>query len=301
MLKSALLSAVALATVSTAATAQDTIRVDDVVVSARSQDELMRDFMADIAPPERSLQTARFFREVCVGVINLNRPAAQAIADRISQTALDIGLEPGQPGCRPNILVVATSDGDALAKGLVEQERRFFDPGGSGMIRTSEALGRFTDGGQAIRWWHVATPVDARTGQRASRLPGEGPPVVTGGASRLRTELRHDIDRVMVILDLSKLSHLNFVQVADYAAMVSFSQVDDVTDFSGYPSILSLLQGNTNVPGLTEWDLEYLTALYSARLNQPVRLHQQTEMMTLIRKARDKAHAQDTAAKDTVD
>lgn len=291
MLKSSVLTALAAMALGGQSTAQEVTQVDDVVVSARSQDELMRDFIEDIAPPEHSLQTARFYREVCVGGINLNPAAAQAIADRVSQNALDVGLEPGQPGCRPNILVVATNDGNALAKGLVERKRRFFDPGGSGMTRSNQALNRFTDGSQAIRWWHVATPVDARTGQRAARLPGEQAPVVTGGASRLRTELRHDIDRVMVVLDLSKLEDLNFTQVSDYVSMVSFAQVDDAADFSGYPSVLTLLAGNPEVRGLTEWDREYLTSLYNARLNQPIRLQQQNEMMSLIRQARDKAHA----------
>lgn len=266
---------------------QETTRIDDIVVSARRDADQIRSFLDDISLPERSLNTARFFQKVCVGVINLRQDAAQLIADRVSLVAEEVGLEAGEPGCAPNILVIASNDGAGLARGMVQRSRRAFDPGGSGMVRNRSALQAFQSGDSAIRWWHVAVPVDAHTGQRAVRLPGEDAPVVTGSNSRLRSELRHDIARVIVVVDISKLDGLHFEQVADYVSMVSLSQVDAGGNFEGYDSILSLLADNPQVQQLTEWDEAYLKALYSAELNQVAKSHQQGEIARLMETVRE--------------
>ncbi|WP_297803761.1 hypothetical protein [uncultured Brevundimonas sp.] len=266
---------------------QEPSRVDDVVVTARSPEEQIRNFLEDISLPERSLQTARFYREICVGVINLNPVAAQAMIDRVSEIGGALDLRPGQPGCRPNILIVAADNGDAAANGIVDQRESFFRPDGIHMVRSLQALDQFKNGGAPIRWWHVAVPVDSRTGRRAVRMGGEAAPIVTGSASRLRSELRTDMDRVMVILDTSKLRGYSFRQIADYAAVVAFSQVDASADFSQYDSVLSLFSGDRQVAGLTQWDLEYLQALYAARLNQPAKLHQREEINLLMRRLQE--------------
>ncbi len=266
--------------------AQDATRIDDIVVNARRDADQIRSFLDDISLPERSLNTARFFEKVCVGVVNLRPDAAQLIADRVSLIAEEIGLQAGEPGCTPNILVIAANDGAGLARGLVQRSRRAFDPGGSGMVRNRSALQAFQSGDAAIRWWHVAVPVDAHTGNLAVRLPGEDAPVVTGSNSRLRSELRHDIARVIVIVDISKLDGLHFGQVADYVSMVSLSQVDAGGNFEGYDSILSLLADNPQVQSLTEWDEAYLKALYSAELNQVSKSHQRGEIARLMEAAR---------------
>jgi len=270
----------------TPASEQEMARIDDIVVTARRDAEQIRSFLHDVSLPEGNLNTARFFRNVCVGVINLRPDAAQLVADRVSQAAMDVGLTAGEPGCAPNILVIATNDGAALARGLVQRKRLAFDPGGTGMVRNRRALEAFQSGNAAIRWWHVAVPTDSHTGQIAVRLPGEDAPVITGVTSRLRTELRHDISRVIVILDMSKLEGLHFGQVADYVSMVSLSQVDAGGNFTGYDSILSLLADNRQVQGLTEWDQAYLHALYSAELNQVPKSRQQGEIANLMQRAR---------------
>lgn len=266
---------------------QDMTRVDDIVVSARSDADHIRSFLDDISLPERSLNTARFFQKVCVGVVNLRPDAAQLIADRVSFVAEEIGLKAGEPGCTPNILVIASNDGRGLAQGLVRRSRRAFDPGASGMVRSRRALQVFQTGDAPIRWWHVSVPIDAHTGSLAVRQPGEDAPVVTGSNSRLRSELRHDIARVIVIVDLSKLDAMHFGQVADYVSMVSLSQVDADGDFEGYDSILSLLSDNRQIQGLTEWDEAYLKALYSAELNQVAKSHQQGEIARLMEAVRN--------------
>ena len=256
--------------------------VDDVVVSARPLEQQVRSFLDDLTTPEANLRIARFQNNICVGAVNMRGQTAQYVVDRISQIGLDIGLEPGEPGCSPNILVIASQDGTALAESMVQARPVVFRPGGSQMNRNRNALARFQESDAAIRWWHVSVPMDNHTGQIAVRLPGdEDAPFTTGSAARLRTEIRNDISRVIVILDFNKLEGLNMTQVADFAAMVSFSQVDLDGDFSAYDSILALPSDKTQT-GITEWDLAYLRALYSAELTATQKSQQIGEIARLM-------------------
>ena len=79
--------------------------VDEVIVRGRRLEDIeddlriyIRDFIGEVVarPPGRGF--ARWDRDVCIGVLNLQANAAQYIVDRISSLALDVGLEPGEPG-----------------------------------------------------------------------------------------------------------------------------------------------------------------------------------------------------------
>lgn len=277
--------ALALAGVLAAQTPQnvpsDPTAVDDVVVSARPLDRQISTFLDDVVVPDRNLRVARFNRNICVGAVNMRGEMGQYIVDRVSQIGMDIGLEPGDPGCAPNILIIASQDGAALAKGMVDARPRIFNPGGTGMTRTRAALARFQASDLGIRWWHVAMPVDSRTGQIAVRLPGEDAPTASGANSRLRSDIRNDINRAIIIVDFEKMAGMNATQVADFAAMVALSQVDLDSDFSGYDSILSLMS-DRQFEGISEWDMAYLRALYSAELTGVSKNQQMGEIARLM-------------------
>lgn len=275
-------------------------QVDDIVVAGRPVGEQIRSFLDDVALPDPNLRVARFHNNVCVGAVNMRGEMAQYVVDRISDVGDAIGLEVSGPGCKPNVLVIAADDGAAFAKGLVDSRRRAFVPGGSGMVRTYAALDRFQNTDAGIRWWHVSMPVDARSGAIATRLPGEDPPFVTGAGSRLRSEIRNDINRVIIILDFNKLQGLNSRQIADFAAMVAFSQVDLDSDFSGYDSILSLMS-DREYEGMSEWDMAYLKALYSAELTGVSKTQQRGEIAALMERAQVGPRARRKAVDAAVD
>lgn len=265
--------------------------LEDVVVQGRRLDERVRGFIDEVAAAPVGRGPARWRDNICVGVANLRGDAAQYLADRVSEVALDIGLEPGEPGCSPNILIIGSDDGAAMARGLVEARRNVFWPGGSGMTRSRAALEAFQAGEQPVRWWHIAVPTDDQTNQIAVRLPGESPPVIGRTTSgRLRTTIRNDLNRVVIIVDIAKAEGLDMRQIADYAAMVAFSQIDPDADTRDYDSILNLFHERAK-PGLTEWDLAYLQALYAAELNQSAASHQTGEVQRLM--SRDQRRAQD--------
>ncbi|WP_421732019.1 hypothetical protein [Brevundimonas sp.] len=98
---------------------QEPVRLEDIDVVGKSPDRLIRDFANEVAAPNPGRGIARWDNAVCIGAANLQHEAAQYIVDRVSTVAEDLGLSPGLPGCRPNVLIIATNEPSALATELV--------------------------------------------------------------------------------------------------------------------------------------------------------------------------------------
>jgi hypothetical protein len=247
--------------------AQEPTTLEDVVIEGVRLRDLVRDFVGEVAAPAGDRGPARWNGPVCIGVVNLRSEAAQYIVDRTSDVARELGLNAGEPGCRPNVLIVAVTDGRAVADAIVEARPRAFNPGGSGMTRSRRALATFRTSEAPIRWWHVSAPIDSETGDLATRLPGEAPPVIAiSRASRLRTDIRDDLLKAIIIVDMDKVTGLSFPQLADYCALVALSQVDPEANVAAFDTVLNVFS-DPATPGLTSWDMDYLNALYSAEQN----------------------------------
>ena len=255
----------------TPAPAQEAAQVDDVVVQGRRLENLVSDFVKETSAPSRGRGLARWQGRICIGVVNIQADLAQHIADRVSQVAMDLGVTPGDPGCRADVVIVFTDDGRGLATQLAEEHRRAFQSGVSGLDRGSVAFADFAEAERPVRWWHVSMPVNAETGQRAIRLPSDvdnqgnpaAPVIGVFAASRLTSQIRDDMRKAMVIVDIDDIGEVNLAQLADYIAFVSLAQVDPKADFSAYDTILNLFDQRAAAPdGLTEWDRSYLTTLY---------------------------------------
>lgn len=279
-----------------AATQDQAVRLEDIQVSGRRLDSLIEDFVGEVAAPNRGRGIARWDRSVCVGAVNLRQEAAQYLVDRVSTVAEDLGLDPGNPGCTPNILIVATADGDAFAQALVEKQRRALRMGGSGMDRGAAALRDFQETTRPVRWWQVSMPVDSETGQQAVRIPGEcqgsctspmdsAPVVKVSFASRLSTQIVDNIFRAIVIVDVDQIGSVDINQLADYIAMVSLAQIDPKADTSAYSSILNVFADNSVAGSLTEWDKAYLNGLYDAKRSQQNLRAGTSEIEASIRRA----------------
>jgi len=259
--------------------AEAPVQLEDVEVTGASLDSLIRSFVNGVAAPNRRRGLARWEDRICVGVANLRAEPAQYIVDRISTVAEDIGLTPGEPGCAPTIIIVASSDPSGLAESLVRERRRAFRMGGTGMDRGGVALRDFVASQAPVRWWQVALPVDSETGLRAVRIPGEcndpcqkpedyAPIISVFSASRLTTQIVDNLTRAIVILDINQVGQVSIEQLADYVAMVSLAQIDPEADTGRYASILNVFDRPDTAPGLTDWDRAYLTGLYGAERNR---------------------------------
>jgi hypothetical protein len=258
---------------------------DEVVVRGRRLEEIeadlrihIRDFIGEVVvtPPGRGF--ARWSQRVCVGVHNLEESAAQYVVDRISRLALEVGLEPGEPGCKPDVNIVFATNAKETAAAMVENDRSGFMPvaGRAGMDLGRVALEEFTESDRAVRWWHVSLPVDARTGGAAIEInkhcstggartvpSAHCPPTVNvAGPSRLHNGTRDDLVSVIILVDATQLKGTTWQQLGDYLAVVSLAQIDPNTNPSSFDSILNLFTNPRAYSGLTDWDRSYMRALY---------------------------------------
>lgn len=251
-------------------TEPETTEVAPVTIEGRRLVDQVRDFVGEVAEAPRGRQLARWDGRVCVGTVNMEARYGQFMIDRVVETALSVGLDSGEPGCRPDVLIIATEDGDRLAGDLVNDSPFGFRPARGGTDFGSAALRRFQSSGAAVRWWHVSMPVSVDTGEVAVRLDGEEPPSLrVRGASRLSANVRDDLKRVVIILDVSQIGVIPFGALSDYVAMVALAQVDPEADTSPYPTVLNLFadraEGVEGPSALTDWDRDYLRGLYAAQ------------------------------------
>lgn len=290
----AALASLALAAAQPAAQAAEPppTEVEGVVVQGGQVEEAVRAFVEDVAAAPRGRNRARWDGRVCIGVVNLAPRYAQAMIDQISAVSLAVGLDVGEPGCRPHVLILADSDGDALASRLVADEGRVFRPdiGASNLGR--DALEAFQTSGAPVRWWAVSETVLADSGASASGA------VRVRGASRLRSNVREDLRRIIVILDTSRIGTVGFTGLSEYVAMVALAQVDPDVDATAYPTILNLFAGGAPDPNarMTQWDLDYLRALYATRGDSGRRSGEADALVAeILRQGRAEAAGEDEA------
>jgi len=259
-----------------AAASSGSQEIENVIVRGRRMSEIEDDLRIEIGkfinevvvvPTGRGF--ARWQSGVCVGVHNLERTAAQYVVDRISALALEVGLAPGEPGCNPEVIVIFTTDGKETASYIVENREDVLRPtGDGGQHRGLAGLKEFAESDRAIRWWHLSMPVDARTGRPTIRReagsadPLDNPTVRVDGPSRIHSGIRDAMQRVIIIVDSSKLTGTTWQQLGDYLAVVSLAQIDLETDPTAFDSILNLFSNPKAYSGLTDWDRSYVHALY---------------------------------------
>jgi hypothetical protein len=253
---------------------------DEVIVRGRRMSDIKSDlrievdkFVTQVAAPASERGYARWHRRVCISIQNLERDAAQYLVDRISRLAADVGLEPGEPGCDPNVRIIFTTDGKEAARRLVVEHPGVLRPTPEGGMQAGlEAMHEFAESDKPVRWWHVSVPVDARLGNPAQRMPGQALSpsleqqhwVTVEGPSRIHSGLRDDLLYAIIIVDGPKLQGkgTTWEQLGDYLAFVSLAQIDLTAQPSGFDSILNLFSNPKAYSGLTDWDRSYIHALY---------------------------------------
>lgn len=249
---------------------------DEIIVRGRRLEDIeadlrihVHDFIGEVVrtPPGRGF--ARWHSSVCVGVHNLDNGAAQYIADRISRLALDVGLEPGEPGCQPDVNIVFATNARETASAMVENWRVFMPVGGhAGTDLGRGALTDFAESERAVRWWHVSLPADARTGapaietSKACGQPHCYPVMPVAGPSRIHDGTRDDLLYVIIVVDATQLKGTTWQQLGDYLAVVSLAQIDPDSNPADFDTILNLFTNPAAYSGLTDWDRTYVRALY---------------------------------------
>ena len=292
------------------ATEEAPVRLEDVEVTGRSLESMINNFVASVAAPNPNRSLARWREGVCIGAASFEPETAQYLVDRVSTVASDLGLRAGAPGCSPNVLIVAAADADAFSQALVERHERVMRVGGTGMDRGRAALREFQASDRPVRWWQVSMPVNADTGERAVRLPGEcqgscggadaggsvysfAPVTNVFAASRLSTQIVDDIFRTVVVVDARQLADVQIQQLADYVAMVTFAQIDPQADTRGYATILNVFDEPDSAASLTEWDKAYLAGLYNTQRTRKNLSSARSEIASSIQRAHERLRTEE--------
>ncbi len=256
------------------AMAQESPPEEEVVVRAEGVEEAVRAFVGAVTVEAgRTDQIAVWDGRLCIGVMGMRGPQAQAVIDRIATRADALSIDLGEPGCPPNLLIIFTTDSDAVARVLVEEYRRALAYYSSeGTTRGRTALDDFAETPRPVRWWHVSAAAD-ETGSVAVRRGIGGPPMVrtAAGGSRIENPTQQVFTRAIIVVDSTRVAGMRVDSLADYVSMAALAQLDPAADTSAYPTILNAFSNGSpgNVPlALTEWDLAYLEGLYTSDSNR---------------------------------
>jgi len=245
--------------------------VEGVVVTAAPR-ETISEFIREIAEPaRRGGKLARWNRTICPATLGLQRKYAQYMNDRLAAVAIESGLKVGRPGCRPDILIIVSSETEKLLAEMAEDHKDLFAVRRWSYERTSsggsQSFESFIQSERPVRWWHVAEEVPAD-----GRGFGSDDKTVRVEATRLRSTMREDFAFVIIVVDARQAEGVGYQAIADYVAMVSLAQLNPDVNSTQVPTILNLFErkGTPEAPtGLTDWDKAYLRSLYGTRADAP--------------------------------
>lgn len=248
------------------ASAQESGEPEDpgiVVQGQREQRKKIREFLGALAPGHRSDQIGQFRHDACPVALGLGEQLDKAITRRIRQVAVSAGVPLAKPDCRPNVMVLFAPDKKEFVEALYKAHPGVF--GG----RSARQMRRLADEPGPATAWHVESRMnedgspmsqDAETGVLYSES--------SNGASRLRSPTVPHFLGAILVIERNVLGGLATTQVADYAAMRVFADIDPRRLPEGADTILSVLEdarveGGPIALSLTRWDLSFLKSLYA--------------------------------------
>lgn len=250
--------------------AQSDPLTSDIVVTGATREQA-QEFVSQLAvAPAADDQLGRWNDFVCVGVAGLPARQGQFIADRVAQRAFSVGLQPGAPGCAPNVSIVVAPDGNAMAQQMFDEQPSLFAYRYETGISTlgQVALSAFISTARPVRWWHVTRTVSSdgeglSSDSTAAGARGMAAQVVRSDGTRLASATRQDFVRVVIIVDARSSGGVQLATLADYIAMVALAQVNPDSDMMSYSTIMSAFTRDDAPTQMTALDLAYLNALYA--------------------------------------
>lgn len=211
----------------------------------------------------------RWQAPICPLVAGLPRAEGEFILARLSEIIEAAGAPLAPSKCQPNFYVVVTPNPEQLLKKWSARSDRPFGD-------WPKTIREFIEVPRPVRVWYNAEVVSADDEQPLSvgaDLAGTAfaNVLVNKHASFSRIEFGdvRDFQSVIAIVDISRLSGLEWGQVADYVAMAGLAKVDPDAGVANAPTILSLFGSSAaaTAAGLTAWDKSFLKALYHTRQN----------------------------------
>jgi hypothetical protein len=261
-----------------------------LVTTTRPSDAAIKNFVETRAAPTRVVGNMALWRRgICPLTIGLGKTYAKYVTQRIRDVASAAGaLVNADPGCRPNIEVVFTTQ----PQGFLDIVRKS-GPAFLGYYDNSskaDALAKVT---HPIQAWYITESVDFDGAAQIDRgicnpstvfntLPLQMPADVRGGennfltlnlpcatlmhssGSRLNNGYDSGFYNVLIVAEPAKLLDYEVGALADYITMLALSQPASLESCQELPSISNLLAKDCTSAAskLTDGDLAYLRALY---------------------------------------
>jgi hypothetical protein len=240
---------------------------------------------ATVVPQED--QYARRRDPLCPAVSGIDVQYRTKVVAKIASVADAVDVKMAKPGCSANLLVHFTNDVSGYIANMAKVR--------PDLLRTMQPIERtaLKKSAAPVRWLYATEARgsdDMKLSSAAKNAgaipaePGASEPVKiessrgslnTYSASLIDTQLAVNLASAIVIVDVEKSTGFALESVAAYAAMVSLAQIKLSTDYSSYPSILSMFSGAKGADeaprDLTEWDYAYLRALYKIPANRTAR------------------------------
>jgi hypothetical protein len=230
---------------------------------------------------------ARWGVKVCPAVTGLPEAQGEFILQRISAIALSARAPLGPSDCKPNLIVMVTSEPSHLIKEIWSRNpSRFSDL--SGLPASPRAIRRFIEDARPIRAWYGAEFVGAMGNELGTynEIPEKGrAPKVNRLAemSRIRIDDLQMIKSALVVVDVERIAGLKIGAVADYVALLGLAEINLGADFSGYDSLLRLFtMPKEEAQGFSElgaWDAAFLKALYNTEQANKMQRHSIVDRM----------------------
>jgi hypothetical protein len=236
---------------------------DVVVVGRENRERQVNEFARDLADVVGVEPIARFDNtRPCPGVVGLSAAHNAAVTTRMRRVAEAAGIPIAAPGCRPTILVVVAPEKEEMIRLLRQRYPVFFTNASGAPLEIPRQSGPVTA-------WHLGGLFD-RDNQLVGYDAEQGVNVVSSSVSgsRISAAARPVFLAAVVVIEQSAVVGLTPTQIADYATMRAFARIDPRRlRGTTAPTILTVLEASADseVPvTLTQWDLSYLRALYSA-------------------------------------
>lgn len=256
---------------------------DIVVEGVLPTQSQVETFVDSLAWEPGRMQLGRFTGPACPVAMGLQPSQNAQLERRLRQVGQAAGVPLAAAGCRPNMIVVVTRDKRTVVEQLKTAHPEYFidltvshsrrlarddNPVSAWQVTTLRSY----DGVDAVRDFYTGAYTTVSDPQR--------------GASRVAVSSHRPFAFSAVVIEVDSIAGLSTTQVADYAAMRGFAQIDpERLEPSSIPTILRAINApfGTAVPvTLTPWDLHYLRALYRIEINATLS-QQRAEMRRLLR------------------
>ena len=233
-----------------------------VVQGVRPSTKQVRAFVRALTDVRSSGQLSRFHLPACPAVMGLAPAQNDRIVERMRRVAEAARIPLAPARCSANTFVIVTPD---KAAAIAELNRRF--PAYFSQMSDRDMRRLAADTAPAAAW-QVKTLMTADRELAAKATASDAYIVKSVNTpSRIKAASMPTFMASVVVIDVKSAAGLTVTQLADYAAMRTFADIDPQRVVkTGVPSILGALTqpDDQALPvTLTHWDLGFLKSLYT--------------------------------------